>query len=141
MVVVGAGGVAFVLRKSNDSWSESARFQHADLDAIVCADITADGMRVVTGSSRRRVTIWDAESYDEPIDNLVGTEPIELTDLEKTRAQADPSSRALLTIARLESAVRSVHFVQDDSAVIAIEKKSEDVTLFPTARKRTNIQP
>lgn len=123
-------GISFVLReKSEGQWDDSIQFKHADQDRITCADITADGTRVITGSQRRRVTIWDAEEIKIAEESVVST----TGDETPSSKMLEPPSRMLLTIGRLDSEVRSVNFVQKDSAVVALETNSPEAILFPTS--------
>ena len=121
---------AFALRKVEAGpWRVSAQFKHSDLDPIQCADISTVGKRVVTGSSRGRITIWDAEAvkYDEQSEVSVST----ASPLEEKKI----TDRELLTISRLRSAVLSVGFIQKESAVIALETRSPNPVLFPVAKQ------
>ncbi len=110
-------GVAYVLRKSpvlDGSWL-SVRLLHADRDPIRSADISADGTRVVTGSKRGRVTLWNTQTS-------VGTAD-----------DKDSSERELLNMHRFLSTVRFVQFGQNESSVISFETESPDngALIFP----------
>ena len=122
---------AFTLRKAKQgSWKVSAQFNHPDQDPIQCADISADGSRVVTGSSRGRITIWDstAAENNELEEDEVSKEPSEQP------TEKDFRDRELLIIGRLVSAVQAVGFLQEESAVIALEAQSSTAIVFPFAK-------
>ena len=125
---------ALALRRADDgSWRVSAQFKHSDQDPIQCADISANGNRVITGSSRGRITIWDAEAATPSQNNeLISVAiPEPTADLPEKDVSDD---RELLTISRLRSAVRSVAFVQEESAVVAMESRSPSAVIFPTEK-------
>ena len=112
-------GVATVLRKPVDpldQWVTSVRLSHSDQDSIGSADISADGNRVITGSRRGRVTLWNT-----------------MTQVESGNSD-EVSERELLNVHRFPSMVRSVKFGPEESNVIAFEKASEEgvAFVFPT---------
>ena len=114
-------------------WKDVAKFRHSDQDPIECADIAADGNRIITGSSRGRITVWDARSIDPPqgTEAELGIQPEPEETVQDENSDKDYSERALLTISRLRSAIRSVAFTANDSGVIALEVGSENAVWFP----------
>jgi WD40 repeat protein len=112
-------GIAYVLRENrqfqdplapqNDqrapSWI-SVRLAHADLDPILAAAISTDGKRVVTGSGRGRVTLWNSDSE-------VGTS-----------GENTSSERELMTLHEFLSSVRFVTFGKHESSVVTFETVS-----------------
>ncbi len=112
-------GVAYVLRENNrpqeplapqnaqlaQRWI-SVRLAHADLDPIIAAAISTDGKRVVTGSNRGRVTLWNSDSD-------VGTS-----------GENNSSERELLTLHEFLSSVRFVGFGKNESSVETFETVS-----------------
>ena len=85
---------------------------------------------MVTGSSRGRITIWDstAAENNELEEDEVSKEPSEQP------TEKDFRDRELLIIGRLVSAVQAVGFLQEESAVIALEAQSSTAIVFPFAK-------
>jgi WD40 repeat protein len=102
--------------EQDNQWIISVRLFHADQDSIGAADISDDGNRVVTGSDRGRVTLWNTKTK-------AGTSDDQQT-----------SERELLNVHRFPSLVRFVKFGPHESNVIAFEKASEEgvAFVFPT---------
>ena len=125
---------AFTLRKLEDgAWKVSTRFKHTDQDPIQCADISADGSRVVTGSSRGRITIWDSatatlSNSDEQVEDGATDSTVD------AKGEQELTGRELLTIGRRLTAVQAVGFLQEESAVIALEAQSSTAIVFPFAK-------
>ncbi len=95
----------------------TVRLSHSDNDAIQSVDISADGTRVVTGSAKGRVTLWNTESQ-------VGS-----------ASDRDSSERELLSLDRLGSTVRMVRFSENETSVVAFETNSptREGRVYPTA--------
>jgi len=100
----------------------SVRLSHSDNDAIQSVDISADGTRVVTGSAKGRVTLWNTESQ-------VGS-----------ANDRDSSERELLSLDRLGSTARMVRFSENETSVVAFETNSpkREGRIYPTAKMQSN---
>lgn len=127
-------GLAIALGGINDSQpSSEIVLQHSDDQRIVDADIAANGRRLVTGSNKGQLAIWNVEPSIE---------------VEKPSATqlSNASERLLLRLPNLhQSSVSFVRFVDraDGETIVSSESDSGDngIILWPSATSRRSTEP
>ena len=132
-LVVVQSGQTSVLKEDN-AWQVSVTLKHPDNDPIECADIASDGNRVITGSDRGRITLWDTEVLEKPLIEKTEEVSLPLVDVQPDEPESI-EGRALLTLGRLRSAIHDVNFTSDESGVIAFETNSESAIYYPATKK------
>ena len=102
--------------EQSDGWI-TVKLAHSDNDAIVAADISPDGKRVVTGSRGGRVTIWSAESEVDSLDDESG-------------------ERELYELYDHDAQVRFVQFGKSGDSVVSFsdDEQNNRAVVIPTSR-------
>ena len=107
-------GYATVIRPNAEtgSWTDpvQVRVDAPGSDAITSGDISQDGLRLITGSVRGQVTLWNTKSQ---VGNENSTDQVQ-------------DQRELLNLFQCQSEVVDVNIANSDSQIFALERRATE---------------